>query len=156
MSAADGLRLPGHRMCADGWDEDVTSLAVQPDASSSIQFGGKGGAQTQLVILCSGSPQIGCVTPQKAASSAGAIKSPHREKHAVWRRYSAELVSVWMRWIVFFFPPLHGDASVPLYVEASRVLSCAFVLHRLPRGPRGASHRAQHCVWSVCMCIKKI
>lgn len=38
-------------------DEDVASLAVQPDASSSIQLGGEAAAQTRLAILCTSSPQ---------------------------------------------------------------------------------------------------
>lgn len=38
-------------------------------------------------------------------SRAGAVKSPHQEKRAVWESYSAELVSVRMRSIIFFFSP---------------------------------------------------
>uniref|UniRef100_A0A3Q3IB07 Neuronal vesicle trafficking-associated protein 1 n=1 Tax=Monopterus albus TaxID=43700 RepID=A0A3Q3IB07_MONAL len=55
------------------------------------------GAQTQLAILCTSSPQIGCVTPNTQThthTDVGTIKSPHQEKYIDSKRDSAELVVV--------------------------------------------------------------
>lgn len=120
------------KMRMDGCDEDVTSLAVQPDASSNIQPGGSA-AHSPSCSHCAPAPQIGCVTPKEKTKKttqtralthtrAGTIKSPHQGTYAASKGDSTEPVSGCLLCSKSFFSL---RCISPIVCEDPRVLSCA-------------------------------
>lgn len=132
-------------VCMDGCNEDVTSLAVQPDTSSSIQLGGNA-AHKPSWPYCAPAPRKSAASHlKKAQSNTAGIKPLHCERltdQPPCIAWAGKCLDALTRISVYIFP-IHGDASA----RALLVLSCAFVLNGFSRGPQNAPHCAHYTDW---------
>lgn len=93
-------RVPCHRSdVKDGCDEDVTSLAVQPDASSSSEVSRRTNQAGHIVHQLSANRLRHTYKNHKPALEQ--LNHHIGKKTLFLKRYSSELVSVWMREFLF-------------------------------------------------------
>lgn len=95
-------------VCMDGCNEDVTSLAVQPDTSSSIQLGGNA-AHKPSWPYCAPAPRKSAASHlKKAQSSTAGIKPLHCERltdQPPCIAWAGKCLDALTRISVYIFPP---------------------------------------------------